>query len=242
MSGPIRAKGSSPDLEVATSLQGAAGAFSFDGRLDIDSVGGYGAQRARTVQRAEHQPSPRDGRAFQTATISGHYDVDLTGETVNTIRGTAGVALERTTVDSIRVYPSEAHLRFADGRMMVDSLQLHTSAATLAVLAGGGIGLPNGRPDSLRFTLLVDSLGGLRRYLSHPDTTLLGARATPPDSLAGGFTVHGRGQRNARCASDQRPPDGEQSLSQPGIRRGGGRYLRRTRSLRRTLGRRRSPR
>jgi translocation and assembly module TamB len=190
MSGPIHAKGSSPDLEVATSLQGAAGAFSYDGHLDIDSVGGYAAQgrgqfSALNIAGLLEKPSIPEG------TISGHYDVDLTGATVNTMRGTAGVAIERTTVDSIRVYPSEAHVRFADGRMIIDSLQLHTSAATLAVLAGGGIGLPSGRPDSLRFTLSVDSLGGLRRYVSHPDTTLLGARATLPDSLAGAFTVHG---------------------------------------------------
>ena len=42
-SGPMRVRGTAPDLEIATSLQSAAGSFSFDGRADIDSIGGYGA-------------------------------------------------------------------------------------------------------------------------------------------------------------------------------------------------------
>jgi translocation and assembly module TamB len=91
-------------------------------------------------------------------------------------------------IDSVRVYPSNAHVRFADGRVLVDSLRIRTSAATLT--ATGGIGLPKGWSDTLRYSLVVDSLGGLRRYISHPNTSRLG-EATPADSLSGTLTLSG---------------------------------------------------
>ena len=190
VSGPIHAKGSTPDLEVTTSLQGPAGAFSFDGHLDLDSLGGYGA-RGRGQLSALNLPLLLEKPALPRGTVSGHYDLDLTGSNAASLRGSADVAIERTTIDSIRIYPSEARVRFGDGRMTVDSLRVRTAAATLDVVGGGGIGLPGGRADSLRFTLSIDSLGGLRHYLSHPDTTLLGSSATPADSLSGAVIVRG---------------------------------------------------
>jgi translocation and assembly module TamB len=187
-SGPIRVRGMAPDLEVSTSLQSSLGALSFDGRVDIDSVGGLGAHgrgQFGNLNLAGLLDAPR----FPAGTVSGHYDLDLAGETASSLTGSAELALEPTTLDSIHVFPSDARLRFAEGQVLIDSLRLHTRAATL--VASGGIGLPKGRPDSLRFTLTVDSLGGLRPIISHPDTTLLGARGTPPDSLAGNIVLHG---------------------------------------------------
>jgi translocation and assembly module TamB len=187
-SGPIRVRGTAPDLELSTSLQSSFGALSFDGRVDIDSIGGLGAH-GRGQFGNLNLAGLLDAPAFPQGDVSGHYDIDLAGETASSLTGSATLALEPATLDSIHVFPSEARLRFAEGRVLVDSLRLHTRAATL--VASGGIGLPQGRPDTLRFTLTVDSLGGLRPIISHPDTTLLGARATPPDSLAGSITVRG---------------------------------------------------
>ncbi|MEO6879281.1 MAG: hypothetical protein ABI205_12430, partial [Gemmatimonadaceae bacterium] len=188
MSGPVRVKGSSPDLEVSTTLAGAAGAFSFDGRIDVDSLGGYGA-RGRGQFSALRVGELLDKPSVPAGDLSGHYDIDIAGETAATLTGAADISIERTIVDSLRVYPSEAHVRFADGRMLVDSARVHTSAFTVA--ANGGIGLPHGQADSLHFSVIVDSLGGLRPYISHPDTTLLGRAATPLDSLSGSMTLNG---------------------------------------------------
>lgn len=180
--GPVRAKGTSPDLEVSASLQGAAGAFSFDGRVDIDSVGGegyHGRGQFSAINLAEMLGKPK----IPGGLLSGHYDVDIVGVTpsYSQVQGTADLAIERTVFDSIRVGASYAHARFADGRMTIDSLRIPTTAGTLVAM--GGLGLPSGRPDSMRVSVIVDSLGGLRRYFAAPDTTLLGA-ATPPDSLS----------------------------------------------------------
>lgn len=188
LSGPIRASGSSPDLALSMSLQGDRGSLSYDGRVDLDSLSGYGARGSGQFSKVD-LAGLFDVPMIPTGTVSGHYDLDVTGDTPAALRGSANVAIERTLLDSLRVYPSFARLRFADGRMLVDSLYVRTAAGTVTS-AGGGIGLPKGTPDSLRFSVAVDSLGGFRPLIPRPDTTLLGAAATPPDSLSGSIRIH----------------------------------------------------
>ena len=186
-SGPIRARGSSPDLELTTSLQGPLGAFSFDGRVDIDSIGGYGAHGGGDfsgLNLAQIVSAPK----LPVGTFSGQYRVDAAGPSAADVKGTANLEIERTVIDDIRVYPTKAQVAFGDGRLrIVDTLSVRTAAAR--VTAWGAIGLPGGRGDSLlHFTAVVDSLGGLRRYLSkaaEQDT------ATAADSLTGYIEVRG---------------------------------------------------
>ena len=186
-SGPIRARGSSPDLELTASLQSPLGAFSFDGRVDIDSIGGYGAHGGGDfsgLNLAQIVSAPK----LPVGTISGQYRVDAAGPTVADIKGVADLEIERTVIDGIRVYPATARLAFADGQLrIVDSLSVRTSAARVS--AYGAIGLPGGRSDSLlHFTALVDSLGGLRRYLSSVNEPDSSAAA---DSLSGFIEIRG---------------------------------------------------
>lgn len=188
LNGPFVAKGTAPDLEVSTSLQGVHGALSFDGRVDIDSAGGYGAHGHGQFSTVDVTRLLEDAR-IPEGTVSGHYDVDAAGETWALLHGTAALDLARTVFDSVRVYDSHAAVHFADGRIKVDSLAISTAAAT--VVASGGIGLPKGNSDTLHFSINVDSLGGLRPIISHPDTTLLGAAATPPDSMSGALKLTG---------------------------------------------------
>jgi len=189
VSGPIHAKGSSPDLELSLSLQGSAGALSYDGRLDIDTIGGIGV-RGRGQFSALNLAALLDNSKIPSGTTSGHYEVDVAGETTASLEGSANIGIERTVIDSIPVYPSHASVRFAGGKMLVDSLRLRTAAMT--VTASGAIGLPKGARDSLAFSMTADSLGGLLRpFLARPDTTLLGA-ATPPDSISGSLELEGK--------------------------------------------------
>src|SRR5581483_1336896 len=119
MNGPIRAVRTSADLQLTTSLQGANGAFSFDGRVDVDSVGGYGAH-GRGQFGSLNLVGLLEKPTLPTGVISGHYDVDVAGATAASLHGTASVDIERTLLDSMRVYPSHARVRFADGQMKVD--------------------------------------------------------------------------------------------------------------------------
>jgi translocation and assembly module TamB len=185
MSGPVKAQGQSPDLALTTTLTGEAGTFSFDGRVDLDSVGGLGARGHGQFSALSPMTllAKADG---PRGAFSGHYEVDVNGRNASVVNGTAGVAIERTSFDGVTIYPSRARATFGDGRMRVDTLMLETSAGTLE--ASGAIGLPKGPSDSLSFKFTLDSLGGLRRYLSSADST------AAPDSLSGEISVRGFAQ------------------------------------------------
>ena len=187
VSGPVRARGTIADLQLTTALQGPAGALSFDGRIDIDPPG-YGIRGTGQVGGlAVHQllDSARLHTAVRPLTLTGRYDVALAGDSLSDLEGSAAIDITRADVDGLRVFPSTARLRFASGRLLVDTLRLETTAAT--VLAHGALGLPHGATDSLRIQLVVDSLGGFRRYLA-ARTARDSALA---DSLEGQVTVNG---------------------------------------------------
>src|SRR6185503_8103476 len=126
------------------------------------SIAGYGAHGHGQFS-ALNVASLLDKPTLPKGLISGHYDVDVEGETAASMRGSAELNLERTLVENLRVFPSHARVHFADGRMTIDSLFLNTALAK--VTAVGAIGLPKGQPDSARVTVVVDSLGGLRPVL-----------------------------------------------------------------------------
>jgi translocation and assembly module TamB len=183
MSGPIKAQGEASALDLSTSLQGAAGSLSFDGRVDVDSIGGFGARGSGSFS-AINVAAALEKTNIPTGTFSGRYTADVTGETAATLQGFVDLSLDSTVFDSVRVYGTRARAEFADGRVrLVDSLRVRTTAGTL--VARGGFGLPKGRSDSLFVRFTVDSLGGLRRYLATRDTTVLATATAVVDSLAG---------------------------------------------------------
>lgn len=188
VSGPIRVKGTAQDLALTTALQGPTGALSFDGRVDIDSLGGYGAHGKGDFSNV-NVAGLLDNAKVPGGTLSGRYVADVAGETAAATKGSVDLSLDRSVFDGIQLYPSQASVRFERGRMLIDSMRLHTAAATI-IADRGAIGLPGGVADSIRLTVSVDSLGGLRRYLGRADSTVLGA-ADIADSLAGTVTLQG---------------------------------------------------
>lgn len=189
-SGPLRLSGTAPNLQIATTLQSPAGAFSFDGRADIDSIGGYGAHGGGQFSNLNVAALLEKTTLPKIGLLSGHYDLDVDSIAVtpSSARGTAEVSLDRTVIDSIRVLPSQLRVRFVDGKMAIDSALIRTDAFTADVR--GAIGLPGGTPDSLRFDVTVDSLGGLRPIISHP-VPAPGSIVADPDSLSGSARIRG---------------------------------------------------
>lgn len=192
VSGPIRARGTLEELEVTATLAGDAGTLHYEGTLDINeplwrakgtgTVAALDTRRTFTVQ------------GLPSTSLNGRYDVDLAftwagtvPDSLTRIEGTARVDLERSVFDGLRVDPSFARLRFDGERIGVDTLFLNTQGATIA--AKGALGLWSDRVDELRFQAVVDSLGGLRRYLASRGVLDAGNRVV--DSLAGTITIAG---------------------------------------------------
>jgi len=191
LTGPIRAKGTAENLDVVATLTGDAGTLFFDGNVDSYPPGlrarGRGGFAALDLRRLV------DKAGTPSSTLTGQYEVDLTGDSLANASGRLAVRLERSTVDGMRIFPSLGELWFADGRVRVDSLRLATVAGTIG--ARGALGLRADVRDSLTADVVIDSLGGLRRYLAPAraasvlaggatDSSLL-ARALGSDSLGG---------------------------------------------------------
>jgi translocation and assembly module TamB len=199
--GPLRAQGTVEDLAVATTLTGPAGTLAYDGRVDVYpatyGLRGHGSVKDLDLRTLLDRPSA------PATTLTGAFDASVSGDSAAGLAGLAGALaldVERSRVAGTVVYPSRARLRFVDGVLRVDTLAVETAVAKVG--ASGGIGLAAGRADSLAYEVLVDSLGGLRRWLT-PARRQTGARRRAPrttesaralalrDSLGGSLAVTG---------------------------------------------------
>jgi translocation and assembly module TamB len=193
MSGPITAKGTTNDLQLTMQLQGPAGAFTYAGRVDLYplSVAARGTGRLDQLDLAQVLDRPTAPLGF----VTGSYQIDVRGDTndIGTLVGAASLLVERSELDGVRIYPSRLRARFADRRLLVDTLIVESVAAKM--IATGALGLTNDRIDSLWYEVSVDSLGGVRRYV----TPLLPARGSAEaDSLAGSVTLQGYAKGSLR--------------------------------------------
>src|SRR5687767_10768858 len=179
--GPLRVQGTMADLVLAATMRGEAGMMSVDGRFDMTAPR-FAAQMTGAVEDLD--PRTLLARSDLLASrITGRYRADLTGDSLANLDGTFAVDLDRSTVGGVRIFPSAAAFRFGGGLVRVDTLRVETTAATLT--ASGALSLAAVRPDSLRYTIVVDSLGGLRPWLPM-DRAGRGARALAREDTATG--------------------------------------------------------
>lgn len=182
-SGTIQARGTAENLQLTTSLHGPAGSITFDGRVDTYPPGYAARGSGRVVGLRPALLLARD--SMPPASLTANYEVDLSGDSLANLEGSATVTTERSEFDGVHVFASRARARFDSGRVHLDSLRLETSAAT--VTASGALGLHAGIVDSLAYDVTVDSLGGLRPFLQ----TDVARTSGKPDSLAGALSMTG---------------------------------------------------
>lgn len=184
--GPLRINGTLADLSVTATLRGAGGTLGIDGTLDGDPPE-YGFSGVLDLANVDLR-TLLDTAAVPRTSLTGRLTADVRGDsTPASLVGRAVLELERGHVDSVRIYPSRAQLRFADGRARVDTLVVESAAGRLE--AAGALGLTSSVKDSLRFVLSADSLGAFRRYLVAAPTDT--GSAPSVDSLLA--TVDARG-------------------------------------------------
>ncbi|MDQ8153212.1 MAG: hypothetical protein P3B98_01005, partial [Gemmatimonadota bacterium] len=160
--GPLRVKGTTENLTVVTDLVGDAGRLEVDGLFDISFPGYRAAARGSASGLHLGRFLGRDD--VPATNLALHWSADVSGDSLADLRGAASVRIDRSLVDSIRVFGGDAHVRFLSGTMAVDSLRLESAAFTAQ--ARGRLALAPGRAgDSVTFRLSLDSLGGFRRAL-----------------------------------------------------------------------------
>lgn len=173
-SGPLRVKGKTDNLTVVADLVGDAGRLESDGTFDIQ----YPGYRAT----ARGGVTGLNLRAFlgspdaPTTSLAMRWSSDVEGDSLADLRGNVSVRLDRSLVDSVRVFGGDAHLRFLAGTMVVDSAYVESAAFTAH--ARGRLALAAGRAgDSVAFRVALDSLGGFRRALARMEGTSVADQA-----------------------------------------------------------------
>ena len=156
--GPLRIKGTSPNLLVTTTLTGPAGSFAYNGLVDADPVE-YGA-RGRAVTTALDLRALTARPEVPQTRLTGTYDLDLRGSSLATLVGSAVASIERSTIAGFAVEPSTARLRFANGIATVDTLSLRATGASAQ--ASGTFALAGSHTGSLRFRAVMESLSRAR--------------------------------------------------------------------------------
>ncbi len=186
--GRIVARGMAERFDVQATLAGEGGELAFTGQADAlePTMGAFGAWRARG---ANLQALFGDGR-FPVTTLSMAGQVHMEGEYLSTLRGPLTATVDQfSRVADARVFGGTTAVRFDSGHVFVDTLAIESSALRLA--ARGGLGLEQSRRDSLAFTVFVDSLGGLRPWLSPTGPDSARALVLPGDTLRGTMTLRG---------------------------------------------------
>ncbi|MEK0430902.1 MAG: hypothetical protein RL139_706 [Gemmatimonadota bacterium] len=159
--GPIRVRGTTSDLTLATDLSGEAGRVEADLRLDAEAPG-YRVTGRASVAALDPRVAFADS-AMPRGEVTAGLDVALGGDSLANLDGTAVLRVDRSIVEGIRVFSGTARLRFGEGRVRVDTARLETTA--VEVSAAGALGLHPGRADTLVVRARVDSLGGVRRLI-----------------------------------------------------------------------------
>lgn len=171
-SGPISTAGSVGDLALVGDLLGDAGRIETDLRIDAERPGSRVTGRATlsAIDPRRLFDSPRAPMGELTARLS----MDVRFDSLADLTGEAQVAVDRSVLDGARIFAGTARLRFGDGRAVLDTLYLESSAVDLA--GRGALGLRADVSESLTLRARMDSLGGLRPWLGRPaDDSLAGA-------------------------------------------------------------------
>ena len=189
--GPVRAVGTADGLALTTRLAGAAGTLTIDETIDTDTLGGIGARgtvrgEAIDARRLTERDALPATRLFVAMTNDVH------GDSLANLVGDIHMTVDTSHVADIWVPHGEARITMAEGHLRVDSIMLASTG--VRARASGMLGLAAGRKDTLRFTVDIDSLGGLRSLIAPEDTaTRHGAllARVHRDSLAGSVTASG---------------------------------------------------
>jgi translocation and assembly module TamB len=181
MAGPFIVRGTMSELTVDGTLSGPAGTVRANVLLDALEPG-YAASGRLDLTNVD------PARLFVNAArfhgdITAGMDLAVSGDSAANLDGGLKLALDRSRVGDLRVYAGRADLLFNAGRLHVDTLALESSAFTLR--GAGALGLAAPVRDSVRFTVQLDSLGGIRPLLTTPEDSVMA------DSLAGRVSLTG---------------------------------------------------
>ncbi len=173
VAGPIRIDGTTRDLAVNATLRSSdGGTIAATGRLDVASKDiGYDLDVATRLFNANllAEKAPRTALSASLAARGRGFDPE-------TMQGDFDASLSTSTIDTLAVDSSRAHIRMASGVAIVDTFVVHVPGASAHV--AGAFGMAKTASATLTYRVQVDSIGKLARYLPS-DTSSVVPRPGP---------------------------------------------------------------
>ncbi len=177
--GPVRIVGQPKELSVEATLTGDAGAITYAGTVDAN-LPTYGADGTGTFANINLRTLVENPEAPLTR-VSGDYSINFVGDSLVVGTGTIAGTMNGT-VDRLAISSSRASVRLDNGIARIDTLVVQSDVAHAT--ASGSLGLIEGMEGNLRFTLSVDSLADVKRYINQ-------RTAISADSLRGALRITG---------------------------------------------------
>ncbi|MDB4909770.1 MAG: hypothetical protein JWO39_593 [Gemmatimonadetes bacterium] len=195
-SGPMRIRGTMDDLDVTTNLSGDAGTMAVNGNFDLDSVSGLAGRGTASVADLDVQ-ALLERNTLPSTSLAGRAAFDMHGDSIANLSGSLNVDLDQSRIEPVDVSGATGAFTFGDAHMRIDTLSIVSSVAHVS--AKGALGLAPNVVDSLRYAVVIDSLGGLRPWIL-PRT----ASDTAPRDTAVRLTEHDLELRQLRDSLDGR--------------------------------------
>jgi translocation and assembly module TamB len=178
-SGPVRATGTANDATVSLLFTGVGGTLRYDGQVDAfePSFGANGSFAGDSLSL----PLLLGNTSWPTSRLAVRGDVAMTGAVPSDLAGRFALdVLDGSRVRDLRIFGGTVRGGMRNGVVQLDSARVATSTGT--IIASGGLGVTASAHDSMRVSITVDSLGGLRQIVGDRE---LGGRATMRMMLAG---------------------------------------------------------
>src|SRR5688500_2375686 len=134
--GPIRATGTTENLDVTTTLTGVAGRMAFDGRVDIYPPGFAARGRAEVAELDVARLLDRSDTPITR--LTAQFEADLVGDSLGNLAGPLAFDIDRSRVGDVNLRPSRVRLAFMNGRVRVDTIAIASNRFNLA--ASGRLG------------------------------------------------------------------------------------------------------
>jgi translocation and assembly module TamB len=154
----FRVRGALDDLALEARLIGAGDSLTCSARVELD-----GRPKYRAAVQGWRVELPEFRAGLAESDIDFRIELEGEGARLEDLSGQVRASLFASFIGGVRFESGLAALRFADGRLRVDSALFRGEFGE--VFAAGGLGLRAGSEDSLDFVLAVDSLGGLNPWL-----------------------------------------------------------------------------
>ncbi|MBA3656587.1 MAG: translocation/assembly module TamB [Gemmatimonadaceae bacterium] len=182
VTGPIRIRGTSENLQIAAAMTGPSGAFSFDGYVDTDPPA-YGA-RGRGAVAGLDLKSLIVGKGIPDTKLTGQYAIDISGATAEELKGKIAADLDKSVVEGIPIAGATGRFAIANGVAQIDTLRIRGTG--LRGEASGTYAIAPARTGSLKFDFSLDSIGAAKPYLR-----AAGVKLGDADTLTGTLRLTG---------------------------------------------------